>query len=903
MRVKSLYLKNMKPIYRGSGKREIYIDFMKCKHNTILIVGPNGSGKSTIMDALQPLPESPSMFLEHEEGMKIIEYLSDDILYEVKIIYPVSNTKQRTQTKAFLKKVFQNGSEIELNPNGNIGSYKDALYSEFKLDPNFISLSQLSTEDRGIVEKTPSDRKKYVGSILDEIQVYNDIHKAIVKRSSIFKSMINSITAKINSIGKRDILEHELNSIESSMNVLQNSIDKCSKIISDNESMIRVIDPDGSIQQRYAQLNSEKIRINDKIKSIQILMSKYISKYPDVDKVLDKKSNLETSIRELDNHISRVQDRLSELLITQEENYKSLQIKQQKVQAMRSQFVIQDLKESIFSLNNSIAGYKAVFDQIGITDLSITKNEYVIGLNTLKDLRDMVMNMRSYASNESIQNAIDLIYNNEDIFQIKRNNLNTIEMLENQIQQTKQDISYFKGLIDISSILDQRPPICEVDDCPFISNALEASKKEPQRRVQELSLELEELEKDLRDNLNKKEEIEELLNTYQTIQNIIRNIQNNRSIIEKLPNGDIFGDKDKFLTAILNGSNFNEINQLYQYIQRANIFESYQNDKERLTKLEYEYKLHENKIEMIEEIDQEIKDLQQKLDSITEKVVSYQSEIKYNKMQKEEDEQELQKLVSIKEMYDQIQDLQFSKQATERGMEKLVGDMKVIEESIRVIADTDQVLLREKSDLIPLQQKRDDVKFSLNKLNEYEEELKVYNSKYNTIELIKKYSSPTKGGIQTLFMKLYMSKTLEITNELLSYLFQGELQLLPYIINDNEFRIPCKNINSSVVNDDISSCSSAEKSMISMILSFALLKQSSTKYNILKMDEMDGALDQYNRSNFLTVLDIIMEKLEVENCFLVSHSSEIDMSNVDIVLLSDHNDYGYQDNVIFSYSE
>ena len=67
---------------------------------------------------------------------------------------------------------------------------------------------------------------------------------------------------------------------------------------------------------------------------------------------------------------------------------------------------------------------------------------------------------------------------------------------------------------------------------------------------------------------------------------------------------------------------------------------------------------------------------------------------------------------------------------------------------------------------------------------------------------------------------------------------------------------------------------------------------------------MDATLDQRNRANFIRVIDEIMETLEVDNCVLVSHSSEIDMSNVDTILLQEkeNNMYGYNNgNIIFSY--
>ena len=105
MKLKSASFKNLKPIYRSSGKTEIFIDFTKCRYRTTLIVGPNGSGKSTIMNALQPLPESPSLYLDHAEGEKVLEYFFEDLIYQVRIIYPVTSTQHRAQTKAFLKKI------------------------------------------------------------------------------------------------------------------------------------------------------------------------------------------------------------------------------------------------------------------------------------------------------------------------------------------------------------------------------------------------------------------------------------------------------------------------------------------------------------------------------------------------------------------------------------------------------------------------------------------------------------------------------------------------------------------------------------------------------------------------------------------------------------------------------
>lgn len=901
MRLKSATFKCLKAIYRSSGKKEIHIDFTKCKHNITLILGHNGSGKSTIINALQPLPESPTLYLDGEEGEKIIEYFSEDLVYRLRTVYPITGSRQRANTKAYLTKILPNGTEIELNPNGNIGSYKDSLYSEFRLDPNFISLTQLSMEDRGIVERTPSERKKYISSILEEVQEYNDIHKSLNKRSTIFKSMVNNITAKINMIGDKDILLHQLESLEKSIEAVQEVIDRSNATISRNNAMINIMDPDGKIQERYNRLNSELSRILDHIKDIDIFLSKYKFKYPNLDRINIDIESVSSELQHSRMGLFNTKEKLNEYLLSREEEYKTFQMKKQKLDTMKSDFIVEDIKEAIDRLRKNIAQYEATFSEIGIDGLTITKNEYIIGLNTLKEIKESVMSMRSYANQSDIELSVQYYLENFNIVEAKKELELEIETISDKIESFEKQQSYYKGLAVTADILNKRPESCSIDTCPFITNAIEAFKAEPSKNIAILEEKIRLYTQTLQNKDDELKRMEVLIQTYQMIHNIIRSIVNNNSIICKLPYAELFIDTNKFLEALVNGSNFNEINVLYSYIQFANILELYKQEREQLTKLEYEYKLHENKISMIEELDKDLTTLQRKLDNITEIISEHQSKISSFNDNIMELESSLQTLNRLKELYQERENCEKEQSVIEKDIDDIMVNMQKIKDAWLISNQASQTLIKAKSDIKPLQEERDKIKFNLSRLDEYYKELDQYNSKYSLIELIKKYSSPTKGGIQTLFMKLYMSKTLELTNDLLSYLFGGELVLLPYVINENEFRIPCKNINSSVVNDDISSCSSAEKSMISMILSFALLNQSSTKYNILKMDEMDGPLDQNNKTHFLTVLNIIMEKLEVENCLMVSHSSEIDMSDVDIILLSENNTYGYDNNIIFSF--
>ena len=202
------------------------------------------------------------------------------------------------------------------------------------------------------------------------------------------------------------------------------------------------------------------------------------------------------------------------------------------------------------------------------------------------------------------------------------------------------------------------------------------------------------------------------------------------------------------------------------------------------------------------------------------------------------------------------------------------------------------------SDIKRETEERDQLKHASQLLVEYKHEYDVYMKKYTKIEKIKYYASPN-TGIQTVFMELYMNKIIAIANDLLSLLFEGEFTLQPFIINENEFRIPC--IGSGLMHDDISSMSTAQRCMISMILSFSLLYQSSTKYNVIKLDELDGFLDTNNRGYFLTLLDKLMDLLRCEQCFIISHNNELATYNCDIILLKSNDVIIDGGNIIWKY--
>lgn len=892
-------------LYRGSNLKEIDIDFTKCKNNIILIVGSNGSGKSTLLSLLHPFPDPHNMFLLNEEGFKELDYLMDNgTIYRLVIQYPLNRYGERTTTKAYISK--QVGVEVtELNPNGNVSSYKERLREEFGLDLTLMALSTLAIDDKGIVSKTPSERKKFVGSLIDIVEAYNFIYKSLNKKSSVYKSIINNLASKISSTGDLDTLNANLISINSRIDLLSKNRNDLVKQLSDAESLIRLTDPDNTIQNKYRELYSQSMDIKRDIETINIFINKYSSgKYSSYVSSLkicqENQLQLSNRLAVLNNELTRKSDELQTLLQDKEEESRALNIKINKVKSLRSQYNFDEMLKQLKTTRDKIKNYINILNKLGISeDSTLTGDEFLLGLNTLKDIKNQVDVIRSFAYDSQISLALNYIDNGESIMNDIISKETQIDELKKSIEKIKSDISYNNGLLDKTSILLQRPDECSTDNCPFIKDALQASSLNPKDNLDKLSEKLPKLQDQLRILQDEKKELDEVSKILHSLNIILRMINNNKKILDKLPNGYIFTDTKNFLNDLKNGSTFSNINDLYKYVDHVNVFEELRFLRDKLVKLESEYEIYKNRNDIIEEISKDIDTLNDKLSGIVDTIERMNSDILSIRTEYTEKESILQIVDSILNKYEELRRLSTHYDDIQKEISVMYSNMEIIEQAVKEANDIDTKLINIDNELKPILEDRDSIKFAITRVQDYYKELSVYENEYKKLEIIKKYSSPTKAGIQNIFIDMYMGQTLNTANQLLSMFFNGRLCLLKYHIDDNEFRIPCTSLESPINNDDINSCSGGESAVISIVLSFALLQQSSTIYNIPRLDEMDATLDQNNKAICMEVIFMIMDMLKIESCIMISHSSESSLTNADIICLNMDNLPRPRGNIIY----
>lgn len=885
-------------IYNGVGLNQIKIDFTRCVHNKVIIRGKNGSGKSTLMNAINPNPDGNECFMPGVEARKTLVLFCNGIIYTIRYIHPITGNGSRATTKGYISKTID-GQMVELNPNGNISSCKDILYDEFSLDSNYVSLSKLSSENRGLVDSKPAERKKLLNGIINILDVYNGIYKNLSKKSSAYKQIINSLVYKIDSIGDENMVTGALANLEARIDELES--DKSKAIEASAAIKVKIADYEAILKENnYDSILSELRALDKDIKSLDSNIQKQLQAYgiTDISKVDDFLNYINTQITSIQHEVDLYKQIIPEKLAEREAESKDLQNKREKLNSLQSEYNYLDIKKAMENARAIVNEYDAVFESMGLTHIDlITRDEYD---SAMESLNYLLTSSNALTSIYQIDDIKYVIYHQQEIVLQSSN----IKSLKDQLDQYKNErseldkqIAIFQSKREVANELNNRPSGCKIDDCPYIKSAVDANNQYPESELQIMYARLEVLNSSIVDITAKIDKYETYSVIFTHINSIIRELNSKMKFISKFPLRKDF--KETFLYRLAELDPFDDIRECYKYVEYSNILDEYKIAKEQLHTYEVEHKLYESKNSIIESLIDSINDITRKTDELAQQIEHLNSQISKKEMSLEE----------LKTLKCKVESLSISinqsyKPSVERQNELLVlkksldSNTSALDELHSNLSIADNNIGSISSDIKNLSLERDKLRHNLSLLADYKQEYADYNNKYSKIEKIRYYSSPS-TGIQTLFMQLYMNKIITTANDLLSLLFDGEFILQPFIINEAEFKIPC--VGNGLMHDDISSMSTAQKSMISMILSFSLLRQSSTKYNIVFVDEIDGGLDTGNRAYFITLLDRLMMMLQCEQCFIVSHNSELDTSMADLIVLKTDPGETYGGNVIWHY--
>lgn len=875
MKLLSIRLENYIGIYNGRGDNILEVDLSQSTSNIVIIRGSNGSGKSTLLKALSPLQDDNTAIIPGMEGKKTLRYLYNGEVYEILYVHPVKNDGSRGQVKM---QVYKGMNRVELNPTWNVTSGKDIIFDLFNLDANFLTLSQLSSEDRGLADKKPAERKKFVNSIINGIEVYNNMYKVITKKYSTFKNMINTISSKIRQIGNIEELNARFINISKQVEDVSSERDKAVIEASKIDAEIGILTRDNNLEEYY-KINEE---IRDNIDYISASKSQVIDLSKgelSSENLYELKDIIDNSLRTFDKDISKWKSeeavanaKIESISREKDEAFNSLQTKITKRGTLldggfsdSDLSLYKDTKAKIAELENDINGLNSSIKNLSEAEALVNAMEMIVPvLDSLYNGLDATTKKEKY---DFVKTTLD----NDGKYVDQTVELSrTYNEVSRTVGELESEVLAYEILFDKAKSLALRPRECKIDNCSFVKEAIEASSKHPEKRINDINKEISEsktllksLEKDI-------ESYKELYDFNKRFTNLHGMVLSFRKLLEKSP-VDYIIDPYQLLASLDHMEklmiDFNQIRGIFNIITtKSNYEEIIESLKEPAAKYEA------NKA-LIDELDSDIASLKDKLTTIDNRLMVEKDAISETVTDISLTEFKIEVYTKCKSLVDECIGLDVRNEELQSQINSLSDIALKVKTLDTRMAEAKSRADRLNNDLNAILNERDKIASNKTLLEDYIRDLDLYNKNFSILETIRYYLSPT-TGIQTVFMRTYMGNIILKANELLSLIFNGQFIIQPFVINEAEFRIPC--LGNGLVNDDISSMSTSQICMISMILSFAILSNSSTDYNILKLDEIDGGLDTENRIQFIGLLKQLISMVGCEQCFIISHNMEYD---------------------------
>lgn len=869
MRIDYIKLKNFVNIKAGMKKTEIEIDFGKSQNKLILLCGPNGSGKTSLLAEFHPFANSGNMdvrgevnlIIEGKDGYKEIHITDKDDKYIIKHHYMFS--KKTKSVKSFISK---NG--IELNANGNVKSFKEIVSENLGIDYDLLKLMRLGSNVTSLIHMKSTNRKNFATKLFSDIEVYQGFYKKVSEEYRNLRAVLKSTADKISKYNVHDESEFEK----------QISI-------TNNEIEAYIIEKD--------RLQKDIITIENKLSDINIKDEQaVIESFESIDRELNSAYELITIARDM--NVSK-----DDFILQYEKNKQRIELeifecKSNIDKAISERDIYfnqrQDLEESL----------KRATSAERIKKLQNTITEYKININKLEtelNNRHRYDRTELLLLKEHCQKTLDYIrelniYNDFDIKNIMRSlidNDNIIEKIEVQTSINKTEYDRLNAeIINIENMnLDTCIEISEnkcTKDCPFREFYMKTAGK-----IKDLPNLIEE-----RNRINKEIiKSEELFNLYNNLVFIKNHIISYEAKIQ-LP---IIYDYTECFTNYITGKptiNINLLNLVIDDSEKFDLLNKYKNDLESF----------ENEYELIKSSGLDIIEIENKILNINDIILSKNKLIDENTIDKLNHEKELTNLIVESESIIKALNIKDSLSSMEDKHKDLKDRLYEInklkstrDEYINNVEKFKSEYKRVSEFIDNLTAKKNQLSFNMENYKGLVEEYNILKLLFSDADEIKEALSSSKG-IPLIFLQVFLKNCPIMMNSLLDTIYDGELQIEGFIIDENEFRIPF--IKSGIKVPDILMASQGESSFISIVLSLSLIIQSMTKYDIIGLDELDGPLDTKNREEFIKVLYTFIEQVNCEQVFLISHNNVFDNECVDLILTGDINVENFKfGNIIF----
>lgn len=850
MKIIYVKLKNFVGFKSALAVHEIELDLSNSNNRVILLTGENGSGKTTLLSSLHPFANNGSidirsdnsLIISGKEGYKEIHYLDETDSYVIKHFYSPKSNGNHT-VKSYIEK---NG--IELNPNGNVTSFRELVKQELDMDQDYLKLMRLGTNVSGFIDAKSTERKAYIGKILEDIDLFLKYHKQTVATVRELKSIISHTSDKLNKLGISDA-------------------DTYKKMISDKEvefnKLTTVLE---DYKSNLAIVNNELNKLDPKPDELSLLKEKM--------KKVDKKLKTNMTALECQNRIDSINSRSSniktEIMIEEQKRddnlnklsnyYTDKDRIENKISSIETSERILDVKREIRQTYSNISTIIKEYPEF-------SSNKFVeYDISVLEKLISIIMTCIELGDNIKSYNKDSFILLRE----LYKNSINVKSYInEAYIKLEHNEISGNSKLKSMINELSAITLTCNNSDCPLFRFWNKYKKDDTDIVINELE---------------NREFYDAMSIQYNSLCMIENNIKNIEDYISILPvNLKILLNINTIMDNIVNFKDAIDLKPFNNTLSKMTQYDFYKKLNTSLIDLEERLKL----IEQDSKIDYYQKQLNEIVDNIKE-CDSFINDIRIKiKNLHNKDESLIKELDELNELIDIIK----NKETYEEQISLMQKDVDL---SINLKNKYKSLTMSKCAVENQVNNLSSDLSLYKLRLSEYKnltKDMKDLSKKLDLCLLIQR-SLSTKEGMPLKFIENYFNSANDLTNELLYSVYGDDLQIERFNINSDSFTIPYTVRNVSV--PDVMYSSQGEKSFISIALSFALATQNLSKYNIMLLDEVDSPLDTSNREKFINIIEAQCDLVDAEQIFLISHNNMFNMYPVDVINMKNNMDRNMQ---------
>lgn len=902
MKIIYIRLENYIGVFTGMNRKSIEINFEEGlnkeniltnnNNNISIFIGENGSGKSTVQTALHPFAgtsdERKKIIRLGKNGLKEIHIRHDKDIY--KIIHQYIPSKDTHKMRSFINKIDENGEETELNMNGGVTTFKDNIKEIFGIDESFLKIGRISSASTSFIDLPKGERKKYISNFLPDIDIFLNYFKTLKEIHSRLEKEIKYVSDEIDKLDDSDVLSNrdeyltttidskekeliELKTLQSTTKIKMQEIEK--EFIDNNLSKLdnpnRIFDIINSKQKAFDILKENvnltlqsfdgevtMENVGDSIISIKNEIQSLLTSSNVLREKLSEKNKLEKNlleqIKKIDNRIQRYRNDILEL---------------EKIQNSKIEIEgkINDIKKS-----TDLSLYELIRDNY---------SDFISFTRELDGLTTILKEEIPYFD----RNGIDYIFM-KDNYPIYENNQKVLnkkeiekETIQSSIIKTSSDINA------IGNIMKNIPDTCR-DKCAEFDSTLDTTQllklnEDYNTSLNSLNIDIEEISNDVNFysehlgrmnnilNIHKKlfienkntlfttliDIIDEEMTSQITIENFFTYIMNNKDLLNYL-------NSDKFIEVYNNGKTYEA---LIQQVEKYDASLKILNDN-----TSFDSKIEEERNKLYEQLTNVKKDLRQWECELHDEV---QNVDEYNGLLSA-----LEEVNKYKEEYDSFSNEMEKLNLLNQTFSTLLEKNSLINENFENVSSS---IKSEEFTLENYRQEHNVIQLKLLRKQEFEERKNKLITKFSPVKMFRDACNPI-SGLPSKMINKFLEPTKVLTNQLLDIAYKGNFKIVEFVINEKEFAIPVINKDNTLL-DDIIDASQGETALSRISISLAIVKNS-TKYNIVSFDEMDSTLDSNKRGDFVSIIDRLIETLNMEQLFLISHNDAFSSNNVSVVL-------------------